>query len=309
MGTTYTVKVVEPTLSESRVEELRQLIDARLEDVNAKMSHYKEDSELSRFNQLNDTTPFNVSPETFEVFRAAIDISTLSNGALDITVGPLVDAWGFGPQDRLERIPTEVHIQALREQTGYELLELDPDALSVRKTTPQIRCDLSAVAKGYGVDRVAEALAGEGLENFMVEVGGEVRTEGLNDSGQQWRIGVERPVTTGRVIEKVISLSGWALATSGDYRNYYEIDGVRYSHMIDPRTGRPITHNLASVSVIDETCTKADGFATALLVLGPDEGYSLAVKEDLAALFLVHEGGGEFKALETPAFEPLTKPK
>jgi thiamine biosynthesis lipoprotein len=143
----------------------------------------------------------------------------------------------------------------------------------------------------------------------MVEVGGEVRTQGLNDSGQKWRIGVERPVTTGRVIEKVISLSGWALATSGDYRNYYEIDGVRYSHMIDPRTGRPITHNLASVSVVDETCTRADGFATALLVLGPDEGYSLAVQEDLAALFLVHEGSGEFKARETPAFERLTQPQ
>lgn len=306
MGTTYTVKVVEPGLGESRVEEIRHLIDERLEEVNQKMSHYKEDSELSRFNQLRESTPFPVSPETFEVFRRAIEISRLSNGAFDITVGPLVDAWGFGPGDRPEQIPSEEQIEVLRQQTGYEKLELDPDALSVRKTEPQVRCDLSAIAKGYGVDRVADALAAEGFENFMVEVGGEVRTDGVNDSGQPWRIGVERPVTTGRVIERVISLSGWALATSGDYRNYYEIDGVRYSHMIDPRTGRPIAHRLASVSVVDETCTRADGFATALLVLGPEEGYSLAVQEDLAVLFLVHEGGGGFQALETPAFERLT---
>lgn len=309
MGTTYTVKVVEPGLDRSRLEDIRHLIEARLEDVNQKMSHYQEDSELSRFNQLSETTPFSVSPETYEVFRQAIELSTLTDGALDITVGPLVDAWGFGPQSRPERIPTDEHIQALLQKTGYEKLELDSNALSLRKTEPQLRCDLSAIAKGYGVDRVADALAEEGLQSFMVEVGGEVRTHGVNDEGQPWRIGVERPVTTGRVIEKVISLSGWAMATSGDYRNYYEVDGVRYSHMIDPRTGRPITHNLASVSVIDRTCARADGLATALLVLGPEEGYPLAVEEDLAVLFLVHEGGGEFRTLETPAFERLIKPQ
>ena len=307
MGTNYTVKVVEPGLDKSRLEEIRHLIEARLEDVNLKMSHYKDDSELSRFNQLSETTPFHVSPETYEVFRQAIEISTLTHGALDITVGPLVDAWGFGPRDRPEQIPNDEHIQVLRDQTGYEKLELDPAASSVRKTEPQVRCDLSAIAKGYGVDRVAEALAEEGLENFMVEVGGEVSTRGVNDQGQPWRIGVERPVTTGRVIEKVISLSGWAMATSGDYRNYYEVDGVRYSHMIDPRTGRPITHRLASVSVVDKSCARADGFATGLLVLGPEEGYPIAVEEDLAVLFLVHEGDGEFSALETPEFERLVK--
>ena len=302
MGTTYTVKVVEPGLGKSRFEDIRHLIEDRLEDVNQKMSHYQEDSELSRFNQLSETTPFGVSLETFEVFRQAIELSTLTHGALDITVGPLVDAWGFGPQSRPEQIPTDEHIQALRQKTGYEKLELDSNALSLRKTEPQLRCDLSAIAKGYGVDRVADALSQEGLQSFMVEVGGEVRTDGVNDEGQPWRIGVERPVTTGRVIEKVISLSGWAMATSGDYRNYYEVDGVRYSHMIDPRTGRPITHNLASVSVIDRTCARADGLATALLVLGPEEGYPLAIEEDLAVLFLVHEGGGRIPGIGNAGF-------
>lgn len=305
MGTTYTVKVVEPGIDTSRLEEIRHLIEDRLEDVNQKMSHYQGDSELSRFNQLSETTPFRVSPETYEVFRQAIELSTLTHGALDITVGPLVDAWGFGPQSRPEQIPTDEQIQALRQKTGYEKLELNSAEMSLRKTDPQLRCDLSAIAKGYGVDRVADALAQEGLQSFMVEVGGEVRTRGVNDEGQSWRIGVERPVTTGRVIEKVISLSGWAMATSGDYRNYYEVDGVRYSHMIDPRTGRPITHHLASVSVIDRTCARADGLATALLVLGPELGYPLAVKEDLAVLFLVYEGGGDFRGLETPAFKRL----
>jgi thiamine biosynthesis lipoprotein len=224
---------------------------------------------------------------------------------MDITVGPLVNAWGFGPDARPETIPSDAEIAGLLEKVGYTKLVLDSESSSLRKSEPGLLCDLSAIAKGYGVDRVAEALDGLSIQDYMVEVGGEVRTRGLNDQGQAWRIGIERPSVEGRVIQQVLSLSNGAMATSGDYRNYYEVDGVRYSHMIDPRSGRPITHRLASVSIVEERCTRADGLATALLVLGPDEGYRLAVANDLAVLFMVKDDEEGFKGLATPAFERL----
>jgi thiamine biosynthesis lipoprotein len=306
MGTFYTVKVVidgEP--SDETLKEIEARIKAELDEVNAKMSHYRVDSELSRFNQWKETTPFAVSKETFDVFREAVEIARLTSGAFDITVAPLVNAWGFGPSGRPEVIPSDEEITSLLQQVGYEKLHLDPENSSIQKSVPGLQCDLSAIAKGYGVDRVAEALDGVGMTDYMVEVGGEVRTRGENDREQAWRIGIERPVAEGRVIQEVISLSDWALATSGDYRNYYEVDGVRYSHMIDPRTGRPIAHRLASVTIVDRRCMRADGLATALSVLGPDEGYKLAVEQDLAALLMVKNDEGGFEELATPGFERL----
>jgi thiamine biosynthesis lipoprotein len=305
MGTTYTVKVVAEELSTEKRSAIEGRIQEELDDVNAKMSHYRPDSELSRFNQLRETTPFSVSRETFAVFREALEIADLTGGALDITVGPLVNAWGFGPDARPEVIPSDDEIAGLLEKVGYTKLELGSDGTSLRKVEPGLQCDLSAIAKGYGVDRVAEALDAIGIRDYMVEVGGEVRTRGRNDKGQAWRIGIERPGVEGRVIQQVISLSAGAMATSGDYRNYYEVGGVRYSHMINPRTGRPITHRLASVSIVEERCTRADGLATALLILGPDEGYQLAVEHDLAVLFMVKDDDEGFRELATPAFERL----
>lgn len=307
MGTTFTVKVVDESLEAASQERLGKLIESELDGVNAKMSHYREDSELSRFNRYRETKPFPLSEQTFEVFRLARQISALTGGAFDVTVGPLVNAWGFGPEAPPERIPTDESIRELLQEVGYEKLELDPGARTVRKTEAQVTCDLSAVAKGYGVDRVAEALDRQGVSDYMIEVGGEVRTLGSNEQGQAWRIGIERPITSARAIQRVVSLSGWALATSGDYRNYYELDGVRYTHLIDPRTGRPITHRLASVTVVDRTCARADGMATALLVLGPDEGYQLAVAQNLAAFFLVHQGESGFREEATPAFNRLAR--
>jgi thiamine biosynthesis lipoprotein len=305
MGTTYTVKVVAEELSPEQHSEIEGTIREELEDVNAKMSHYRPDSELSRFNAWRETTPFRVSRETFGVFEEALEIADLTGGALDITVAPLVNAWGFGPDARPETIPSDAEIATLLEKVGYTKLELDPESTSLRKSVPGLQCDLSAIAKGYGVDRVAEALNRAGFEDYMVEVGGEVRTRGRNDKGQAWRIGIERPSVEGRVIQQVLSLSNGAMATSGDYRNYYEVDGIRYSHMIDPRTGRPITHRLASVSVVEERCARADGLATALMILGPDEGYRFAVENELAVLFMVKDDEEGFRELPTPAFERL----
>jgi thiamine biosynthesis lipoprotein len=305
MGTTYTVKVVAENLSPERQTEVEKRIHSELDEVNAKMSHYRPDSELSRFNQSRDTTPFPVSKETLEVFREALEIAEMTEGAFDITVGPLVDAWGFGPDGRPECIPSEDEIARLRVKVGYEKLEADLEALTLQKSEPEIQCDLSAIAKGYAVDQVADALDEIGISDYMAEVGGEVRTRGLNEKSQTWRIGIERPVSGKRMLQQVIAVSGGAVATSGDYRNYFEVDGVRYSHMIDPRTGCPITHRLASVCIVEERCARADALATALMVLGPDEGYRLAVEHDLAVLFMVRDDEEGFREVATPAFERL----
>lgn len=306
MGTTFTVKVVAPLLSAERKRALQRRIEAELEAVNTKMSTFLEDSELSRFNRFTETAPFAVSPETFEVFRIAREVSELSGGAFDVTVLPLVNAWGFGPE-KTGAAPTDAEIARLRERIGYLKVDLKESGW-LRKSSPLVTCDLSAIAAGYAVDRVAAALEREGFTRFMIEVGGEVRTGGLNDAGEPWRIGIERPDAEGSALQRVVPLSGAAMATSGDYRNYREVDGQRISHTIDPRTGRPITHRLASVSVMEKLCARADALATALNVLGPDEGYALALKQDLAALFLIREENGVFRERATPAFERLAPP-
>jgi len=282
-------------------------IQAQLDLVDERMSTYRPDSELSRFNQSTETTPFRISPETLEVFRIAQAVSEASGGAFDVTVGPLVNAWGFGPEEGRQEGPSEAELAALRERVGYRNLEIDEAALTIRKALPDIYCDLGAVAKGYAVDRVAQALDRLEIHNYMVEVGGEIRTRG-SKAGEPWRIGIEEPVTGRRAIRKVLKMpvAGLAMATSGDYRNYIEIGGVRLSHTIDPRTSRPIAHGLASASVLHDTCAMADAYATALMVLGPEKGYTLAVEHGLAALFIIREAPDRFAEKATPAFKQLS---
>jgi len=310
LGTTYAVKVVvagelsSPAAAERR-EEIARVIPGELEAVNSRMSTYLEDSELSRFNRHGDTTPFAVSAETREVFAAALEVSRLTGGAFDVTVAPLVNAWGFGPRTSKAPEPTDQEIAALLAKVGFAKLAPDPEANLLRKRESDLFCDLSGIAKGYAVDRVAEALAARGARDFLVEVGGEVRAAGRNRAGRIWRIGIERPQLRRGGVQRIVALDGAALATSGDYRRYRERDGVRFSHIIDPRTGRPIRHRLASVSVVHPRCMMADALATGLMVMGPAEGYELAVREKLAALFLVREGDG-FRERATPGFEELT---
>lgn len=303
MGTVYQVKVARRDLPEARRADLHAAIRGELDRVDALMSTYREDSELSRFNRHAETTPFPLSDATWEVLAAALEVSRLSGGALDVTVGPLVDAWGFGPGAE-RAAPSAAEVAAIRERVGYDKLDLLEAPRAVRKTRSDVVCDLSAVAKGYAVDRVAEALEALGESDFMVEVGGEVRAAGLNDRGQIWRIGVERPQMARGAVQRIVPLDGAALATSGDYRNFREIDGERISHIMDPRTGRPVGHRLASVSVVHPRCAVADAWATALVVLGPEEGYETAAREDLAVLFLIREDDG-FRELATPAFDRL----
>jgi thiamine biosynthesis lipoprotein len=303
MGTIYHAKVVLPDPAGTDLAALQDLIEAQLDDVNAHMSTWRADSELSRFNAHDSTTPFSVSETTLKVLRVARDISERTNGAFDITVGPLVNAWGFGPEAVPENPLSDSEIEALKAHTGYQKVVLDPANSMVSKEDPAVYCDLSAIAKGYAVDRVCAALEAAGYHNYMVEVGGEVGTNGLNGEGVPWRIGIVNPDPFHGEVEVVVPLSGWSLATSGDYRNFYERNGVRYSHTIDPRNGRPITHNLASVSVIHKECAMADGYATALMVMGPEAALKWAEENDILAFFIVRETEGRFRDLATSAFD------
>ena len=305
MGTTFTVKVVAQNLSQEQLESLRRTVEAELENVNSKMSTYLPSSELSRFNEFRRTEPYPVSQETLDVVLEARRISAASRGAFDVTVGPLVRAWGFGPGERSREGPAADDLKHLRAQIGWDKIEIDEASSMIRKLQPDIECDLSAIAKGYAVDRVSEAVRALTYREHMVEVGGEVRTSGRNAAGQPWRIGIEYPDAGGRAPYRTLPLEGLSMATSGDYRNYYEKDGRRFSHTIDPRTGRPVQHGLASVSVVHERCMEADGWATALMVLGETDGYQLAVEQGLTALFLVRNADGGFSEKATPAFSSL----
>ena len=305
MGTTFAVRVVAGDLDDERAAGLRRAVERTLAGVDERMSTYRPESEVSRFNRARTTDPFPVSADTLAVLRHALEISELSGGAFDVTVGPLVDAWGFGPAGEPAALPAGRDIDRLRRRVGFRHLRIDPAASSIRKLVPALSCDLSALAKGYAVDRVADRLHAEGIDSYLVEVGGEVRAAGRSPRGDAWRVGIERPAPGPPAVQRLVPLRDRALATSGDYRNYYEVDGRRVSHTIDPRSGRPVDHGLASVSVVEPLCVRADAIATALGVLGPDAGYELAVAQGWAALLIVRRGDGTLHERETPAFAAL----
>lgn len=306
MGTHFSVKVVNNELNDGRVATIQSLIENALANVDEKMSTYRSESELSRFNNSQTTAPFLLSAETVEVFQHALDISELTAGAFDVTVGPLVEAWGFGPLGEPSAFPSDQDIARLQDQVGYTQLKVDVAASTVSKSNSMLRADLSALAKGYAVDQVTELLDAEGFDSFLVEVGGEVRTMGHSERGDVWRVGIERPGSGSVEVHRLVALQNLSLATSGDYRNYYELDGQRLSHTIDPRTGRPVSHGLTSVSVVEALCVRADAIATALGVLGPDHGFSLAIEQGWAALLIERGKDGELHERETPAFAALT---
>lgn len=302
MGTTYTVKLIaESPLDEAETERLAGAVFAAIDAVNNKMSTYKDDSELSRFNQLRSDEPFPVSAETLKVLVEAQRIGALSGGAYDVTVGPLVNLWGFGPETRANDISDDA-IDAARASVGWDKIEIDAASSTIRKLHPDVYVDLSSIAKGYGSDQAGEALAAAGYARYMVELGGEVRASGRNLAGEPWRIAIERPIENERAIERVVPLDDLSMATSGDYRNYYDAGGERISHTIDPRTGRPVRGRVAAVSVVDPSCMTADGWATALTALGEEEGIALAERENLPVLFQLRQGDGTFEQKPTSAF-------
>jgi thiamine biosynthesis lipoprotein len=304
MGTTYTATVAAKALSPAGRAAAREAVRLALDAVELRMSTYRPESELSRLNRHAADTPFALSPDAIAVFAVAQDVARRTGGAFDVTVGPVVDAWGFGPS-KLHRVPPAEELAALGRRVGSHLLALDPRADTIRKLRPEVSADLSGVAKGFAVDQAARALEALGFGDYLVEAGGEVRTHGLNPFGEPWRIGIERPDAVPPVVDYVVPLSGLAMATSGDYRIYFVEAGRRYSHEIDPSNGAPIAHALASVSVVAPDCGFADAMSTALIVLGAERGYALAAQQGVAAHFILRSPDGGFAARSTPAFAAL----
>lgn len=303
MGTRYSVKIAEPLAAERR-ELLEQRIGGAIDGIEQAMSTYIVESDVSRFNASRSTDWIEVSDSVCEAVTAARGLSELTNGAFDITVGPLVNLWGFGPETVELAPPPAAEIEAAQARVGYQYVHADCSRPALRKDRPDLYIDLSAWAKGFAVDRVFALLDDLGVENYLVELGGELRMSGRNAQGELWRIAIEKPSDNGRDIQMVLRMTDRALSTSGDYRNYFVHEGKRYSHLIDGRQGRPVTHNLASVTVVADRAAFADAMATALLVLGPEEGMALAVREEIAAYFQLRRDEGFGEAM-SPDFEAL----
>lgn len=310
MGTTYVVKIFKGKGEPDVKRQLHLKIESTLKEVNRQMSTYIKDSELSLFNQDKRVNYwFPVSADTAFVASKALEISHASEGSFDATLGPLVNLWGFGPDDRPLKIPDSKILQQTLKKTGYRhfFVRLNPPAL--KKSESSLYIDFSGIAKGFGVDKVAEDIESFGHKNYMVEIGGEIRTSGQKGL-EAWKIAIERPEVglKGRSIYKVLNLGNSAVATSGDYRNFYEKNGKRYSHIIDPRTGYPLDHGLISVTVVDQTAISADAWATAFFVSGPKKIREISEKLKLAVFFVSSEHGrliewssSRFKELESAA--------
>ena len=290
MGTTYSVKVV--TGNFQSISGLKEKIDKRLEEINRSMSTYQKDSEISRFNRFKKVGQnFKISNDFFQVMRAGQKVHQLSDGAWDGTVNPLVDLWGFGRGGRQDKVPPKSEIAALMPDIGFTNIDVVDPGFLVKKRAA-VTVDLSSIAKGYGVDEVAVLLRHRGYKDYLVEIGGEIFAAGLRQDNTRWRIGINRPRADAAFDEvyKVVELHSQAFATSGDYRNFFEVDGVRYSHVIDPRSGYPVSNGVVGVSIIADTCTFADGLATAIMVMGHASGLELINRLDAVEGLIVVEG-------------------
>lgn len=302
MGTVWHVTLAAPASQEAHLQEG---IEGALQAINHSMSTYLQDSEIQQLNRHPVGQWLAVSEDFFRCLELSAEVSRQTDGALDITIAPLVNLWGFGPDYRPIAVPQAEAIAAARQRVDYRAVDLQSqEGIYQARRLSNVVLDLSAVAKGYGVDKVASYLSQQGIDNYMVEVGGELRVAGLSPRGGPWRIGIESPLSgilPGQT-QKAMAISDTAIATSGDYRNYFEEEGVRYSHTIDPRSGKPVSHQLASVTVVAETAARADALATAFTVLGPEQAYRKAVELNIAAFFIIKDGES-FIERYTPSFE------
>ncbi|WP_422054583.1 FAD:protein FMN transferase [Shimia sp.] len=306
MGTTYTIVAVEPRTGLNK-QTLEAEIGAVLADVDQKMSNWNTASEISQINALPANTPHPLSEDMLTLMQAANDVHKASDGQFDLTLGPLIDLWGFGAQKPTGRIPSDNDVTAAMQSVGQtDTVLLDGSTLT--KSHDGTQMYLSAIGKGFGVDRLGDTLRALGVTDFMVEIGGDIITSGQNAEGNPWQIAIETPDALQRSFLKVLGVSDLGMATSGDYRNYFEHDGTRYSHIIDAQTGRPVTHPTASVTVLTQNAMLADAWATALLVLGKDRGMEIAERQNLAALFIDREvtsGKMHFKTYATDQFASI----
>jgi thiamine biosynthesis lipoprotein len=303
LGTTFNVSIVEPPETMDP-EVLQGEILATLDSIDRLASTWRDDSELSVFNADHSVDWIIVSPEFCSALERALRLGQTTQGAFDVTVGPLVNLWGFGPDGQVLEPPPDAAIMAARERVGYSRIETDCAEGLVRKDHALMYVDLSGWAKGLAVDEVAETLETHGLDDYLVEIGGEIRVSGHNSNNANWALAVEAPSTSQRVPHAIIRVTDTSVATSGDYRNYFEHSGKSYSHTIDPRSGRPVAHDLAAVTVVHESAAYADALATALLVLGPQDGPALAQTLEIAAYFLIRKESG-ITEITSPEFDRI----
>jgi len=310
MGSTYTVKIVEAALSPAQVDALKAEIEQCLKEVNRQLSHFQPDSEISRFNRLPANAPFQPSPGFAFVLRHSLRLNRLSEGAFDPTLGPVIRLWGFGEKTGAHGVPAENEIREALSQTGCQHLSLTP-ANELIKDLAGLSLNLSSPAKGYGVDEMARVLRSHGLTNIYVSISGDVLTGGLNPSGQKWQVGISAPVRDWRAgdpLVTVLSVSDQAVSTSGDYQKYVvDGQGRRLGHIFSPRTGWPVQHNLAGVTVVADTCMVSSSLATTLFVLGHEDGLRFIESwTNASALFVVREADGKFRSIPSARFASTT---
>ena len=301
MGTQYRiiVRLKDDELIEADNIE-KELIDA-MQSVNNSMSTYIPESELNKLNNASTGKPIELSSQLHDVIQESQAISKLSEGAFDITLGKVVNLWGFGKNGKINKAPTEQVLTQMIQSVGYQKIELRDSKLT--KTVANISLDLSAIAKGYAVDKVAERLDDLAIENYLIDIGGELKASGFAQFEQVWKVGIEKPHALGG-IQQIIALHDKSIATSGDYRNFHVIEGTQYSHTIDVKTLKPVFHRLALVSVIDERASRADALATAVMALGDERGWNFAQKHDLTVYMVVREEGeNNYRVQMTESFK------
>ncbi|WP_256657812.1 FAD:protein FMN transferase [Pseudomonas sp. 2FG] len=300
MGSSYSIKYVRSAQAPA-VEQVQPAVEAILAEVDRQMSTYRGDSAVSRFNDLPANSCQAMPGPVLELVRVGEGLAQASAGAFDLTVEPLLDLWGFGPQSRGERVPSAEQVAQVRKLVGHQHLRIDGQQLC---KDVAVQLDLNSLAAGYTVDRIARRLDELGIGSYLLEVTGELKARGRKADGSPWRVAIEVPRDDQQLAQRVLQLDGYGISTSGDYRNYFEANGKRYSHTLDPHTGAPVTHSLAAVTVADPSALQADGLSTLLMVLGPERGMAFAEQAGIAAFFVTREGEG-FVTQSTTAFERL----
>ncbi|HBR1292210.1 TPA: FAD:protein FMN transferase ApbE [Klebsiella quasipneumoniae subsp. similipneumoniae] len=301
MGTFWRVSVI--GVDEAKAQALRAKVQAQLDADDHLLSTWKNDSALMRFNHATDTRPWPVSEAMADIVTLSLRIGAKTHGAMDITVGPLVNLWGFGPDKQPVATPDAQAIAAAKARTGLQHLQVinQSGRQFLQKDIPDLFVDLSTVGEGYAADHLARLMEQEGISRYLVSVGGALVSRGMNGEGKPWRVAIQKPTDQENAVQAIVDINGHGISTSGSYRNYYELDGKRISHVIDPQTGQPITHKLVSVTVIAPTALEADGWDTGLMVLGPEKAQQVVREQGLAVYMIVKEGEG-FKTWMSPQF-------
>lgn len=301
MGTFWRVSVI--GVDEAKARALRAKVQAQLDADDRLLSTWKNDSALMRFNHATDTRPWPVSEAMADIVTLSLRIGAKTHGAMDITVGPLVNLWGFGPDKQPVATPDAQAIAAAKARTGLQHLQVinQSGRQFLQKDIPDLFVDLSTVGEGYAADHLARLMEQEGISRYLVSVGGALVSRGMNGEGKPWRVAIQKPTDRENAVQAIVDINGHGISTSGSYRNYYELDGKRISHVIDPQTGQPITHKLVSVTVIAPTALEADGWDTGLMVLGPEKAQQVVREQGLAVYMIVKEGEG-FKTWMSPQF-------